>query len=265
METESRRQRRKRRREKSKRESKPSHKIVVEDFTESEHDFFEGGESPSTPLDDGFDLIADPPSEHDRRKVRMRRGAAAAVLGAGLCVVVIAWVTTGENGPPRVEASLAQAPAVADAPKPVEAAKPVEAPKPVEVAKPIEAAPPVEAPKPVEAAKPVEVAKPVAAAKPVETAKPVAAAEIPKPADAARTAKKEALRAFERGDLAKALVAGQDAIALDPTDAEAWLVVGAVQQQRGNDAAARKIYRSCASQARRGPREECVALSGASK
>jgi outer membrane biosynthesis protein TonB len=288
METEGRRHRRKRRREKSKRASTPSQKIVVEDFSESEHDFFQGGDSPATPLDDGFDLAADPPPERDHRKVRVRRGVAAAVLGAGLCVAVIAWVTTGSNEPPKVEASMIQAPAVAEAPKPVEAAQPVETPKPVEIAKPVETPKPAEIAKPAEMAKPVEIAKPIETAKPVEAAKPVetpkpieppkpaakpalavkpiaAQAEIPRPADAARTAKKEALRAFERGDLGKALIAGQDAIALDPTDAEAWLVVGAVHQQRGNDAAARKIYRSCASQARRGPRDECVALSGASR
>jgi Tfp pilus assembly protein PilF len=70
-----------------------------------------------------------------------------------------------------------------------------------------------------------------------------------------------ALRAFERGDSGAALRAGQLAVELDPTDAQSWLVVGAAQQQRGQNDAAKKTFRDCVKQARRGPRDECLALS----
>jgi hypothetical protein len=298
METESRRGRRKRRREKAKQKNAPRQKIIVEDFSAFETDFFETGELPavSAAHDDGFDLIADPPAKK-HRKLRLARGTAAIALGTGVCIAAFAWVQAGGDDH-KMQTSLIESPAVeapksalakAEPPKPAEVAAPksaelappkvelpapkVEAPKAAAptIAAPVAVAPTIVAPKvepPMTPKRETQVAtapkieKPIAAAPKIE--KPIAAA--PKALiNEARSAKKEALRAFERGDFATALTAGQNAIALDPADAEAWLVVGAVHQQRGNDAAARKIYKSCASQARRGPREECAALSAASR
>ena len=277
METESRR--RKRRRDK-KRGQAPSQKIIVEDFSQTEHDFFQVGETPAAPatIDDGFDLAADPQSPRERRKVRVRRGAAAAVLGGGLCVAVVAWVSTSGSGKletSMVQASAANEPAKAEAPAPPKVELPAAMPKietPAAVVQAEAPAPKVEAPAPkveapapkVEAPAP-KVEAPVAAAPKVEPPKPAAKAEVPAAGNDARAVTKQALRSFERGNLAAALDAGQKAIALDPSDAQAWLVVGAVQQQRGNDAAARKTYKSCAVQARRGPVEECAALSASSR
>jgi Flp pilus assembly protein TadD len=69
------------------------------------------------------------------------------------------------------------------------------------------------------------------------------------------------LKALERGRLADAIEAGEQSVALDPGDADAWLVLGAAYQQRGHYADARRCFTTCAAQAQRGPRGECRALA----
>jgi tetratricopeptide (TPR) repeat protein len=66
--------------------------------------------------------------------------------------------------------------------------------------------------------------------------------------------------ALERGRLGDSVAAGERAVALDPADAEAWLVLGAAYQQRGDATNARRCYKACVDQARRGPRSECASL-----
>ena len=201
--------------------------VVVEELASGiEAEFFAAGDAPpaSSP-DDGFDLLAphEPPAYKRRRRPR---GALLAIVAAtGVSAGVVGWMITG----PRAQSQPALQTALLVPPRPAPAAPPP--PEPALVA-------PAPEPKP-------EPAPP-----------PAAPAE-----DDARLAKRQALRAFERGDVATALTAGERATTLDPSDAEAWLVLGAAQQRRGQDTLARRTFRECVKQARRGPRDECVALA----
>jgi hypothetical protein len=77
---------------------------------------------------------------------------------------------------------------------------------------------------------------------------------------AAREAKRDAQHAIDRNHFADAIEAGERSVALDPTDAEAWLILGAAYQEKGSYADARRCYSSCSHRATRGPRGECNAL-----
>jgi Flp pilus assembly protein TadD len=77
---------------------------------------------------------------------------------------------------------------------------------------------------------------------------------------AARSAKRKSQLALDRGDPKRAVEAGEESVRLDPTDAEAWLILGAAYQERGMLAEARRSFSSCSQVAKRGPRGECTAL-----
>jgi hypothetical protein len=66
--------------------------------------------------------------------------------------------------------------------------------------------------------------------------------------------------ALEKGRTADAIEAGERSVALDPGDAEAWLILGAAYDQRGTYAKGRACFQSCVDLATRGPRGECAAL-----
>jgi hypothetical protein len=66
--------------------------------------------------------------------------------------------------------------------------------------------------------------------------------------------------ALEKGRTADAIEAGERSVALDPGDAEAWLILGAAYDQRGTYAKGRACFKSCVDLATRGPRGECAAL-----
>ncbi len=83
------------------------------------------------------------------------------------------------------------------------------------------------------------------------------------PAIAAKEAAKEKTRsraALERGDMSAAIASGQRSVALDPTDAEAWLILGAAYQQKGDAKNAVRSFRACVSQGKRGPSSDCAAM-----
>jgi hypothetical protein len=69
-----------------------------------------------------------------------------------------------------------------------------------------------------------------------------------------------ARRSLERGKTRDALAAAERAVAADPTDAEAWLLVGSANQELGHAAAARAAFRSCLKSAKHGPVRECRAM-----
>jgi hypothetical protein len=81
------------------------------------------------------------------------------------------------------------------------------------------------------------------------------------PAVAARVARERARFLLEKGAGADAIVAGQRSVELDPTDAEAWLVLGAAYQLVGKGREARSAFYSCTKLAKRGPVGECSALN----
>jgi len=91
-------------------------------------------------------------------------------------------------------------------------------------------------------------------------AAPPSASAPPDPAQQAGDALRDAQSALEKGRTAQAIEAGERAVALDPTDAEVWLVLGAGYDQRRAYAEARRCFATCARVATRGPRGECAAL-----
>ena len=78
--------------------------------------------------------------------------------------------------------------------------------------------------------------------------------------DGAADAKRAAQRALDRGHLKASIEAGERSVALDPADADAWLILGAAYQAKGAYAEARRCFTSCSTLAKRGARGECRAL-----
>lgn len=76
----------------------------------------------------------------------------------------------------------------------------------------------------------------------------------------AAEAKRESQRDLERGRFTKSIAAGERSVSLDPTDADAWLVLGAAYQAKGRFAEARRCFVTCSHRAKRGARSECRAL-----
>jgi tetratricopeptide (TPR) repeat protein len=66
--------------------------------------------------------------------------------------------------------------------------------------------------------------------------------------------------ALERGSLKSSIEAGEQSVDLDPTDSEAWLVLGAAYQQMGSLGEARRCFRSCVEKGKGGSRGECAAM-----
>jgi Flp pilus assembly protein TadD len=77
---------------------------------------------------------------------------------------------------------------------------------------------------------------------------------------AAAQAKSAARSALEGARLNESIEAGERSVELDPTDGEAWLILGAAYQQRGAWKDARRCYKACVDQGNRGPRTECAAM-----
>ncbi len=73
-------------------------------------------------------------------------------------------------------------------------------------------------------------------------------------------AKRDALVALEARRLSEAVEAGERATVLDPADGEAWLILGAAYQEKGQLLDARRCYRTCVTQGRSDPRGECAAM-----
>ncbi len=78
--------------------------------------------------------------------------------------------------------------------------------------------------------------------------------------DEAVDAKRGAQRALDHGKASLAVQLGERSVELDPTDADAWLVLGAAYLQRGAFKDARRCFSSCAKEATHGARGECAAL-----
>ena len=88
-------------------------------------------------------------------------------------------------------------------------------------------------------------------------AMPTPVAETPESAEGLKHASLEAL---EQRKLDDSVAAGERATQLDPTDADAWLILGAAYHDQGNVLAARRSYAACAKQATRGEVRECKFL-----
>ena len=74
--------------------------------------------------------------------------------------------------------------------------------------------------------------------------------------------KQAAKAALERGSNGAAVAAGERAVALDPSDGEAWLVLGGAYQAMGNAGQAKRCYNACVSQGKKGPIGDCKDMLG---
>jgi DNA-binding response OmpR family regulator len=137
---------------------------------------------------------------------------------------------------------------------------------------------------PAESAAVVPSATAAATSEPVATANPllapppatVGAAALPapapgpalmgaeKPLDTGATGGSlltQAGRALQKGDSAKAVSLARQAVAENPSNADAWLTLGAAYQASGNGGAAKQAYRDCTKQAHFANVTECFALA----
>ncbi len=71
----------------------------------------------------------------------------------------------------------------------------------------------------------------------------------------------QAGRALKKGDSAKAVSLARQAVAENPSNADAWLTLGAAYQASGNGGAAKQAYRDCTKQAHFSNVTECFALA----
>lgn len=76
----------------------------------------------------------------------------------------------------------------------------------------------------------------------------------------AKAEKKAAQRSLETGKVADAIEHATASVTADETDAEAWLLLGASYQEKGQLAKARESFQSCMKLAKRGPKGECAAM-----
>ena len=189
----------------------------------------------------------------ERQRYLARYVAGAVAVSSAIC---LAAFFRSASAAPDLATHAARAAEVVSMPAPadVPVAAPVE-PAVAPVAKTFPA--PVPLPEPVAAPAPGAPAVVAVAASPAAVAAP-AAAEGP----SARESKDAAMHALERGNWNAAIAAGERSVRLDPSDGEAWLILGGAYQERGSDRAAHRTYVSCAASAKPGhARSECASLA----
>ena len=212
----------------------PLPKVIIDDFLDDEF-VLDEGEEPVGPADIVFAAPSDAPPRHalpppqpstpDPVRPEPRALAPYAVIGlafAAVCVVLV-LVKPGAPGAGAARTAAESAiPAPAPLPPRVDAVQPALEPEPTVV---------ISAPMPPAA-----------------------------PDPHAAEAKRAAQAALEKGRTAQAIEAGERSVDLDPTDAEAWLILGAAYDQRGTYAKARACFQRCVDEATHGPKGECAAL-----
>jgi tetratricopeptide (TPR) repeat protein len=187
------------------------------------------------------------------RRARFARYVKWAVAAAGvLCLAAVARTSmTSKSAPPPPVAATERAPT--SEPAVPKAAEPAATPATTTTERVAREAPPP-------AAAPTE--SPSATAAP--TAESAATSTPESPAALvtgdAKEEKKKARMLLEQRKVAEAIEAGERGVARDPTDGEAWLILGAAYQEKGNIAAARRAYASCLKEGKSGPRHECAKM-----
>jgi hypothetical protein len=216
-------------------------------------------------------------------EVRARRAKYAryvTVLSAGCILLGLAGLAKHKiaRGDQEIAARDMAAYAAAHAP----ASSPVDNPQPAVVVPSSQPAAPVEPSPPASAAGaavasaaapdvPPPAAEPAATAPSAGSDKPEAKTDVPaassQPADTetphAKTAaqeKRDCQVLLDRGAFGRAIEAGQRSVGLDPSDGEAWLLLGAAYQSLGRVADARRSFNSCLKQGKKGPLGECKAM-----
>ena len=126
---------------------------------------------------------------------------------------------------------------------------------------------------PAETAAPVVTAAPPPAATHVTPAPTLPAAALPTavaheqpvdtgPVPGGGSALSQASKALAKGDTARAVSLARQAVSGNPSNADAWLTLGAALQASGNGGAARDAYKSCVAQAHTANVNECRMLAG---
>ncbi len=209
----------------------------------------------------------DPISHKMTPHVRARRERfskyvkATVAVAAAVCAMAMIRSSVGgahkDSDPTPVAAAEPRATPVAareSAPEPPKAAAPaipVDVPPVAEIAAPVEAKADAKAPSTVETHAPAEPAKATPA---------VATPTDPSSTKTALEEKRASRTMLERGKIAAAIEAGERAVALDATDGESWLLLGAAYQEKGRTADARKAFTSCIKEGKKGPIGECRAM-----
>ncbi len=188
---------------------------------------------------------------------RRARFAKYVAVAMGVSLVLLAAAVVKTSLPASPSESLAKVALAGPAQAPSRSASPA----PV-------AAPPAPVRSEATPVQPLTQPTPDVAIEPLPSSSAVAVAppSVPPPIPAAplggATKEREASRfALERGDLGTAVASGERSVALDPSDGEAWLVLGAAYQARGELAQAKRCYRACVEQGTRGPKAECRAMA----
>jgi Flp pilus assembly protein TadD len=134
------------------------------------------------------------------------------------------------------------------------------------------AAPSIPPPPPEPVAAAPQPATPTPAAAPVASGAVPAASGVAVPADSSVAAaapvstktetqeRDDARRLLERGKAKDAAEAAARATALDPTDGDAWLLLGAADMEIGKSADARDAFTQCVKQGKRGEIGECRSM-----
>jgi hypothetical protein len=215
-----------------------------------------------------------------RRRAHLSRYVKIAVgVASALCLAALVKGAVARGNPPGTDhrhAELAQAAAVAPvttaqekqaAPSPPDTAQApdpqaspptgVNAQPPQDIPPPPDTAPPAAdtTPPPADTTPPADTAAPANTG----TVDPAVADTTPDPKEAAK-AKIAARNALERGKVADSIEQGERSVSLDPTDGEAWLILGAAYQEKGDMKNARRSYKACLDQGKRGPKYECAAM-----
>ncbi len=190
-------------------------------------------------------------------KHKMARGEQDVARGGSAAAEITAPGSAGDT--PKVEDKGPMAAAAAPA-----AADPQAAPGAAGEVKPAEGKP--EEVKPAAGEVKADEAKGEAKADQAKPADPSAAGAAPAtdtPPVSDKTAaqeKHDCQVALEHSAFKKSIEAGERSVALDPTDAEAWLLLGAAYQSLGNGAEARRAFSSCLKEGKKGPVGECRAM-----
>ena len=223
-----------------------------------EDEFFKKGDEPpprvSAGMSGAFDAVPDPRSQRKLSpEARARRAqlakwvkGAVAVSAAIIAIGVLRVTLKRQTNEEPVKAAAAVMAPVAETKidPPVQPAQTQEqvAPPPVDDKK--EEAK-VDEPKVDDKADPKEQAKD----EPKE-----------KPALTAAQEKAQAQRMLDANNAGGAAAAAGRSVALDPHDAEAWLILGAAYQMSGSNTAAKQAFSNCTKQAKRGPVSECASM-----
>lgn len=197
------------------------------------------------------------------RRARLRRVVAGVVAFAGVLSIAVVGKTLAAGK--RPSSTLNSKPPVVLEVKPkvdqTAAAVQTAAPKPEPAA--IVSATPSALPSADPAASAVPSADPMAAASATPSAVPSADPAAP-PATAADAValRKETENLLNRGKMKDAIVKAREAIAADPSDANAYLYLGSALQETGHWKDGIEAYSECVRNATKGPVNECRQMGG---